>query len=67
MTPILQVGDRTITADQIISLLTSYQMLPRLLVKTIIDQAIAPITCTFEKIVLNYRLFSQKNQLSTET
>ena len=67
MTPILQVGDRTITAEQIIPLLTSYQMLPRLLVEIIIDQAIAPITCTPEEIAYNYSLFCQKNQLSTET
>lgn len=67
MTPILQVGDRTITAEQIIPLLTSYQMLPRLLVEIIIDQAIAPITCTPEEIAYNYRLFCQNNQLSTET
>lgn len=67
MTPILQVGDRTITADQIVPLLTSYQMLPRLLVEIIIDQAIARITCTPEEIALNCKLFCQKNQLSTET
>lgn len=74
MTPILQVGDRTITALEIVPLLTSYQMLPRLLVEIIIDQAlaklnevIAPITCTLEEIDHDYKLFCQKNQLSTET
>ncbi len=67
MTPILQVGNRTITAQEIIPLLTSYQMLPRLLVEIIIDRVIAPITCTPEEIAYNYSLFCQKNQLLTET
>jgi parvulin-like peptidyl-prolyl isomerase len=67
MTPVLQVGNRTITAEEITPLLTSYQMLPRLLVEIIIDQAIAPITCTAEEMADNYRQFYQQNQLTTET
>jgi len=67
MTPVLQVGDRTITADEIVPLLTSYQMLPRLLVEIVIDRAIAPITCTPEEIADNYCQFCQQNQISSAT
>lgn len=66
MTAILQVGDRIITADEIVPLLTSYQMLPRLLVEIVIDRAIAPITCTPEEIADNYWQFCQQNQISSE-
>lgn len=66
MTTALQVGNRTITAEEIIPLLASYQLLPRLLVEMIVDRAIAPITCTSEEITDNYQQFCQKNQLTTE-
>lgn len=67
VTAILQVGNRIITAEEIIPLLTSYQMLPRLLVGPIVDRAIAHITCTPEEIADNYQQFCEKNQLTTET
>lgn len=67
MTPILQLGDRTIFAEEIVPLLTSYQMLPRLLVEIIIDRAIAPITCTPEEITQHYQQFCQQNQISSQT
>ena len=66
MTAVLQVGDRTITADEIVPLLTSYQMLPRLLVEVVIDRAIAPITCTPEETADNYQQFCQQHQISSD-
>jgi len=67
MSAVLQVGNRTITAEEIVPLLTSYQLLPRLLVEMIIDQAIALIDCTSEEIASNYQQFCEKNQLTTAT
>jgi parvulin-like peptidyl-prolyl isomerase len=67
MTEVLQIGDRTIAADEIISLLASYQMLPRLLAEFVIDRAITSVECTHEEIASNYQQFCQKNQLTTET
>lgn len=67
MAALLQVHNRSITAEEIIPLLTSYQMLPRLLVEIVIDQAIASITCTSEEIANNYQLFCEKNQITSET
>ena len=66
MTAILQVGDRTITAEEIVPLLTSYQILPRLLVEIVIDRAIAPITCTPQETADNYQQFCQQHQISSE-
>lgn len=67
MTTLLQVSNRTITAGEIIPLLTSYQMLPRLLGEIIIDQAVAPITCTPEEIADSYQQFCQKNKITSAT
>lgn len=49
MTTALQVSDRVITNEEIIPLLTSYQLLPQLLHQIIIDRAIARIECTPEE------------------
>lgn len=67
MTAVLQVSNRIITAEEIIPLLTSYQMLPRLLVEFVIDQAIAPITCTPDEIADAYQQFCKKSQITSET
>lgn len=67
MTTVLQVSNRTITAEEIIPLLAGYQLLPRLLFELIIDQAIVPFTCTPEEAVCAYQQFCQKNQITTET
>lgn len=37
MTVVLRIGDRTITEAEIIPLLASYQLLPRLLFELIVD------------------------------
>ena len=67
MTAVLQVGNRTINAEEIVPLLGGYQLLPRLLFELIIDQAIVPFTCTPEEAVCAYEQFCQKNQITTET
>lgn len=67
MTAVLQVGNCTIAAEEIIPLLTSYQLLPRLLFELIVDQAIVPFICTPEEAQSAYQQFCQKNQLTTET
>jgi parvulin-like peptidyl-prolyl isomerase len=67
MPEVLQIGNHTITADELIPLLASYQMLPRLLAEFVIDRAISSIECTHEEIASNYQQFCQKNQLAKET
>ena len=66
MTAVLQVGNSTITAEEIISLLAGYHLLPRLLFEIIIDQAIAPFTCTPEEAEVAYQQFCEKNQITKD-
>ena len=64
MTAVLQVGNQTIAAEEIIPLLAGYQLLPKLLRELIIDQAIAPIKCTCEEIASACQQYSQQHQLN---
>jgi parvulin-like peptidyl-prolyl isomerase len=67
MTAVLEVANRTITAAEIIPLLTSYRMLPQLMRESIIDQAIASINCTPEETASACEQFYRQNQLTSET
>ena len=66
MAKVLQIGNRTITAEEIIPLLASYHVVPQLLCESIIDQAIADIRCTPEETDLACQQFYQHWQLQTE-
>ncbi|MBE9036404.1 peptidylprolyl isomerase [aff. Roholtiella sp. LEGE 12411] len=67
MTVVLRVGNRTITTKEIVSLLAGYQLLPRLLFELIVDDAIAPFTCTLEETQSAQQQFCEKNQLNSHT
>lgn len=62
----LQVGNRTINASEIMPLLASYQMLPQLFRESIIDQAIASISCTVEETASACQQFYQRCELTDE-
>jgi parvulin-like peptidyl-prolyl isomerase len=62
MSAVLQVGDRQLDAEQIISLLTSPQILPHLLREVILEQAIASITYTREELERFCHQFAQNLQ-----
>ncbi len=74
MTTILQIGEQAITCKEIIPLLASYQLMPRLLFELIIDNAICqwekslalPKIYTQEEIEKAHQEFYQKNQISEE-
>ncbi|MDJ0706181.1 MAG: peptidylprolyl isomerase [Leptolyngbyaceae cyanobacterium MO_188.B28] len=66
MTPILQVGDRTIMTQEIVPMLKSYSLLPQFLQGVIIDQTIASVESTDEEIAIARQQFLEKNQLTTE-
>ncbi len=66
MTEVIQIGNRTIEASELIPLLASYQMLPQLLRELIIDEAIAPIECTPEEIAHAQQQFYAEKQLTQE-
>ncbi|MGL5078574.1 MAG: peptidylprolyl isomerase, partial [Waterburya sp.] len=57
----------TVNHHNIIPLLTSYQMMPRLLRERIIDDAVASIECTESEIEQAYQGFYQTNQINSET
>jgi parvulin-like peptidyl-prolyl isomerase len=66
MTEVIQIGNRTISAPELIPLLASYQMLPQLLRELIIDEAIATIECTPEQVVQAKQQFYAEKQFTSE-
>jgi parvulin-like peptidyl-prolyl isomerase len=74
MTEAIQIGNRTITARELISLLGNYQMLPQLQRELIIDEAIEQnsrsekiaIECTPEEIAQAKQQFYAEKQLKNE-
>lgn len=67
MSAVLEIGNRTITAAAIIPLLASYEMTPQFLRENIVDQAIAPFTCTPAETAIACQQFCQRNQLRSDT
>jgi parvulin-like peptidyl-prolyl isomerase len=65
MSETLKIGDRTLTAEEIIPLLAGYRMLPQLRRELIIDRAIAALELTLEEQTLAQQQFVAKHQLST--
>ncbi len=66
MAVVLQVGDREITADEVLPLIAGYQMLPQLLRELIIDQAIAPIELMEEEVTAACQQFYGQHQIASE-
>lgn len=67
MTTVLQVCDQVITTEEIVPLLTGYQLLPQLLREILIDQAIASIDCTPEETASACQQFCEQQQLTLKT
>jgi parvulin-like peptidyl-prolyl isomerase len=66
MTVVLQIGDRAITAEELIPLLAGYQMMPRFIQEILIDQAIASIECSPEQIAEVCQQFYAQNQITDD-
>lgn len=66
MSVVLEVDNQVYTAEDLVPLLTQYQMLPKLAQEILIDKAIAKIKCTEEENTATYNQFCQQNQLSSE-
>jgi parvulin-like peptidyl-prolyl isomerase len=66
MTEVIQIGNRTIQANELIPLLASYQMLPQLQRELVIDEAIASVECTPEEIARAQQQFYNERQLKTD-
>jgi parvulin-like peptidyl-prolyl isomerase len=63
---VLQVGDQTITAAELLPLLAGYRMLPQLLQEILVDQAIATIECTEEEVATAREEFYQRHDLTSD-
>lgn len=66
MDAVLQVGNREITASELLPLLAGYQMLPQLLQEILIDQAIAPFDCTPEEQEQAQQQFFAQNEINSD-
>jgi parvulin-like peptidyl-prolyl isomerase len=66
MSVVLAIGKQTFTAEDLVPLLSQYQVLPKLAQEIIIDRAIAKIECTEEEKAIAHNQFSQQNQLNSE-
>jgi parvulin-like peptidyl-prolyl isomerase len=62
----LNLGNQTVSPQELISLLTRYQLLPRLLRERIIDEAIQTIECTPEEVTQACQQFCQQHQLTSD-
>ncbi len=63
MTTVLQIGEQTFTAEEIIPLLQKYQLLPELAREIITDLAIKDVVCSVEEEAQNCEKFYQQQKL----
>lgn len=63
---VLQVNNRKVTAQEIVPLLSQYQMLPKLKQELVIEEAIAPFRCTPDESAKCHQEFCQQHQLTSE-
>ena len=66
MSVVLEVDNQVYTAEDLVPLLTQYQMLPKLAQEILIDKAIADIECSEEENTSIYNQFCQQNQLTSD-
>lgn len=66
MGDVLQIGEHSWAASEVLSLLAQYQLLPRLQQEVLIDRALAEVECTDAEASEAYRQFCDRNQLTTD-
>ncbi|MEL6442405.1 MAG: peptidylprolyl isomerase [Cyanobacteria bacterium J06621_8] len=66
MSVVLEVDNQVYTAEDLVPLLTQYQILPKLAQEILTEKAIADIQCSEEENTSIYNQFCQKNQLGSE-
>ena len=66
MAPILQIAERTITANELLPLITQYKLLPQLIKELLIDHAIGNISLSAEEHALALDQFYQAHQLTND-
>jgi parvulin-like peptidyl-prolyl isomerase len=66
MSVVLEIDGQVYTAEDLVPLLTQYQMLPKLAQEILIDKEIVGVECTEEEQISTYKQFCQQNQLESE-
>ena len=66
MSVVLEVDNQVYTAEDLVPLLTQYQMLPKLAQEIFIDKVIAGVECTEEENTATYNQFCQQNKLASD-
>jgi parvulin-like peptidyl-prolyl isomerase len=66
MSVVLEVDNQVYTAEDLVPLLTQYQLLPKLAQEILTDKAIAGIKCSEEENTATFNQFCQQNQLESE-
>ena len=66
MSVVLEVDNQVYTAEDLVPLLTQYQMLPKLAQEILIDKVIAQVECTEEENSATFSQFCQQNKLASE-
>jgi parvulin-like peptidyl-prolyl isomerase len=66
MTVVLQIGNRSITAEEVLPLMAGYQMLPQFLQEILIDEATSLIECTPEEVASACQQFYSQHQIATD-
>jgi len=66
MSVVLEVDNQVYTAEDLVPLLTQYQILPKLAQEILTDKAIARIQCSEEENTQIFNQFCQQNQLNSE-
>jgi parvulin-like peptidyl-prolyl isomerase len=61
-----QFRQGTIASQDLLALLTQYRLFPQVLRELIIDQAIAPLTCSFEETINAFNQFYEQHQITLE-
>lgn len=66
MSVVLEIGERVYTSEDLIPLLSEYQILPKLAQEIIIDEALNKVECSPDEKTLAHNQFCQQHQLITE-
>ena len=66
MSVVLEVDNQVYTAEDLVPLLTQYQMLPKLAQEILIDRTISKIKCSEEENTATYNQFCQQNKLGSD-
>ena len=66
MSVVLEVDNQVYTAEDLVPLLTRYQMLPKLAQEILIERVISGIECSEEENTIAFNQFCQQNKLTSE-